>query len=140
MPWRVLSAVLGQPVPYWPFPLRIPELIQAWRPGIVAVAAARPVLDICPMLRLASAMEEGSPAQRTLVNFAQTVQSRATDDATSDLRILHEVIRPGTTVVAATPLEVRDVDRDDLDESVRHPAGLKSSHVETTLLRFVLAS
>ena len=61
MPWRVLSAVLGQPVPYWPFPLRIPELIQAWRPGIVAVAAARPVLDICPMLRLASAMEEGSP-------------------------------------------------------------------------------
>jgi hypothetical protein len=35
MPWRVLSSVLGQPVPYWPFPLRIPELIQAWRPGVV---------------------------------------------------------------------------------------------------------
>ncbi len=126
MPWRILSTVLGQPVPYWPFPLRIPELIQAWRPGVVpAVAAARPVLDICPMLRLASVMEEGSPAQRTLVNFAQTVQSRATGDATSDLEMLQGIIRPGTTVIAATPLEAQDVSPEDLDESVRRAGWLE---------------
>jgi hypothetical protein len=126
MPWRVLSGVLGQEIPFWPFPLRIPALLQAWRPGsAAAVAAAIPVLDMSPPLRLATIVEQGSPAQRVLLNLAQTWQSRATNEAEQDLEILTERERPGTTVVAATPLQVPEVDLDDLEESVRRAGWLE---------------
>ena len=58
------------------------------------------------------------------MNFAQTLQSRATDDAELDLKIFHETIKPGTAVVAATPLKVPEVSPDDLDESVRRAGWL----------------
>lgn len=123
--WRHLSDVLGQPVPYWPFPLRIPERVQAWRPGLAAaVVAARPLLDVGPLLRLAAIVEQGSPAQRVLVNFAQTLQSRASADALQDLKIMYGNTEPRTAVVAATPLEVPEVSADDLDESVRRAGWL----------------
>jgi hypothetical protein len=99
LPWSKLSGVLGQPVPYWPFSLRIPELLLTWRPDSApAVAAAIPVLDTSALLRLAAIVDTDSPAQRTLVNLA----IRAATDADPDLEILEESIRPGTTVVAAT--------------------------------------
>jgi hypothetical protein len=31
--WSEISRVLGQAAPYWPGPLRLPELISAWKPG-----------------------------------------------------------------------------------------------------------
>jgi hypothetical protein len=115
MGWPTLSGVLVQPVPYWPFSLRIPELLQTWRPGAArAVAAAIPVLDTSPLLRLAAIVQSGGPAQRTLVNLAQTWQARATADAEQDLELLQKVIRLGPTVVAATPLKVPEISREDL--------------------------
>jgi hypothetical protein len=51
--WRDLARVLGQPMPYWPFALRDPDLIEHWTPSSVTVQT--PAID-----RLAVA---GTPAQ-----------------------------------------------------------------------------
>lgn len=138
--WSKLSEVLGQAVPYWPFALRIPELLLAWRPGSApAVAAAIPVLDVAAPLRLASLAEQGSPAQRTLLNLARTWQSRATSDANQDLEILRRGERPGTTLVAATPLQVPETDLSDLEESVRRAGWLevlsRNDHIAALCVR-----
>lgn len=84
--WFKLSEVLGQPMPFWPVNLRIRELLMAWQPGsAAAVAAAMTVLDAAPPLRLAAILETGSPAQRVLLNLAQTWQSDATRSAEQHL-------------------------------------------------------
>jgi hypothetical protein len=124
--WSKLAEVLGQPVPYWPFPLRIRELLEMWRPGSApATAAAIPVQDPGPLLRLAAIVDQGSPPQRTLLNLAQTWQSRATADAEQDLGIMNRTMRPGTTIIAATPLQVPESSPDDLDETVRRAGWLQ---------------
>ena len=124
--WSELSRVLGQPVPFWPSPLRIPELLSAWQPGSPkVVAAARTVLDVSLPLRLAAIVEQGSPAQRVLLNLAQTWQSRASVDAEQDLQIVNKATKPETMTVAAVPLQVSRVDLDDLEESVRRAGWLE---------------
>lgn len=75
--WQRVSAVVGCPMPYWPFTLRIPALIRAWKPGSPPVKApAEPDLDVLPLLRLAAAVQDNSPAQRVLVNLVRTTQHR----------------------------------------------------------------
>jgi hypothetical protein len=124
--WAELSRVLSQPVPFWAAALRIPELLRRWQPGsVAAVAAAVPVLDATPVLRLAAIVEPASPARATLINLAQTWQSRATDDARHSLEGVGRHARPGTTSIAAVPLDVPEVSLDDLDQSVRRAGWLE---------------
>lgn len=124
--WLELSEVLGQPVPFWAAALRIPELLRGWRPGSPAtVAAAVPLLDVTPVLRLATIVDPDSPAQKMLINLAQVWQSRTTDDARQDLKIARRHARPGTMTVAAVPVDVPKVSRSDLDESVRRAGWLE---------------
>jgi hypothetical protein len=124
--WSKLSEVLGQPMPFWPVSLRIPELLKAWQPGsAAAVAAARTEFDVAPLLRLAAILEAGSLGQRVLLDLAQTWQSNATRDAERDLEAVKERARPGITVVAATPLKVPDTGADDLDEAMRRAGWLE---------------
>ncbi|WP_433464055.1 hypothetical protein [Spirillospora sp. CA-128828] len=129
--WSKLSQIIGQPMPYWPYMLRIPELLEAWRPGALAVlAAAIPDLDTTPLLRLAACLDDDSPAQRVLVHQARLFQLSSTRYAEQDLKILAEILdadyntTPDTTVVAATPMPVPAVDRDDLDEGLRRAGWL----------------
>lgn len=71
--------MLGGQAPYWPTEIRTAELLTSWEPGDApAITPAVPVLDTAPLLRLAAMLPDGSPAERTLVNLAQTLQSRAT--------------------------------------------------------------
>ncbi|MER7131961.1 hypothetical protein [Streptosporangium saharense] len=126
MPWSALSNVIGTPAPFWPRRLRIPDLMNAWRPGDAPVAAAAvPDLDPTPMLRLAVIVDEGSPAQQTLVNLVQTWQHRATMTATSDLKMLKDHTTAATTTVAATPLTVPAVEKDDLAPDIRRAGWLE---------------
>ncbi|MGH3783678.1 MAG: hypothetical protein ACRDRO_24415 [Pseudonocardiaceae bacterium] len=61
--WADLARVLGQPVPYWPYMLRIPTLIAAWKPGAsLVIYPTIPEVDTTPLLRLAATLTEGSPA------------------------------------------------------------------------------
>ncbi|MGC4952981.1 hypothetical protein ACLQ2P_07155 [Actinomadura citrea] len=128
--WSKLSQIIGQPVPCWPYMLRIPELLEAWRPGAPAVlAAAIPDLDTTPLLRLAACLDDDSPAQRVLVHQARIFQHVSTSYAEQDLEILAEILdadynTPETTVVAATPMPVPAVGRDDLDEALRRAGWL----------------
>lgn len=126
IPWSGLSRILGQPVPYWPFTLRIPGLLTGWQPGsTTAVAAAVPDLDTSPELRLAAIMDQGSPAQQVLLNLAQTWHCRAATVARQDLEIVSRTAKPGTTVIAATPVQVPEAHLSDLPESVTRAGWLE---------------
>lgn len=126
MPWSALSNVIGMPAPYWPSRLRRPDLMNGWRPGNApVVAAADPDMDITSVLRLAVTLDEGSPARRTLVNLAQTWQHRATEAAESDLKILAEHTPAATVTVAATPLAVPAVEKDDLARDIQRAGWLE---------------
>ncbi|MBG0813695.1 hypothetical protein [Planomonospora sp. ID82291] len=123
-PWSALSRVVGASVPFWPFELRVPELLKAWHPGAPPVAApAVPVQDHLPVLRLASAVEPGSPAQRVLTNLARVWRQRAAEAAARDLETLDRIQVPGSTAVAAVPLPVPPPD--DVDRSVRRAGWLE---------------
>jgi hypothetical protein len=89
------------------------------------VAPAITTLDVAPPLRLAAAVDQGSPAHRTLLNLAQTWQSRATRDAEQDLAIVEDHVNPATTVIAARPLPGPEVELEDLEESVRRAGWLE---------------
>ena len=129
--WAKLSQIIGQPLPYWPYMLRIPELLDAWQPGAPRVlAAAIPDLDTTPLLRLAACLQDDSPAQRVLIHLARIAQYRSTSDTEHDIKMLTDILEAPynttqhTTVVAATPMPVPAADRDDLDESLRRAGWL----------------
>ncbi|NBH10917.1 hypothetical protein [Amycolatopsis sp. SID8362] len=75
-----------------------------------------------PLLRLASALADGEPAQQVLVQLARVAQRRATEGALLDLKIVaesHE--RRGksmelTTMIAARPIDFPEPD--DIDQAV----------------------
>jgi len=148
--WNDLAHVLGpaRQAPFWPYELRSAELLMAWRPvgqadietavetavdgdvgssggggPEVVLAVSEP--DTAPVLRLAATLEEGTPAARTLVNLAQTIQYRATSSARVPLRIFAREERYRGVQVAAVPLDCPEVDTDDLDESVRRAGWLE---------------
>jgi hypothetical protein len=142
--WSDLSDVLGQPLPYWAFALRVPEVLLTWKPGTPAVlTAAIPVLDPAPVLRLAALVEQGCPAQRTLLNLALSWQSRATGDAEQDLDIAQRTATPETLAVAAAPMPTPEVSVADLDEAVRRAGWLeilgRRDHLAALCVRQMMA-
>jgi len=55
MAWANLARVLGQPAPYWPYMLRIPSLIVAWKPGTPPETyLTLPEVGTTPLLPLAA--------------------------------------------------------------------------------------
>ena len=130
--WPELARVLGQPLPYWPYLLRDPDLIAAWRPGAAVVTApARTDLDTYPLLRMAALFDAdhaGHATARTLVHLVQVGQHRSARDADRDLQAVGERAArlagrgqdPGI-VVAAQPLTIGNLDDDvaDLDDDVQ---------------------
>jgi predicted DNA-binding transcriptional regulator AlpA len=81
--WSELSRVLGVPVPYWAREVRIPALIEDWRPNDPAAeAAAAPAIDVVPLLRLAAVFDEGTAASRVLINLARAAQDQSWVSAT----------------------------------------------------------
>jgi len=143
--WRDLARVLGQPIPYWPSALRIPELVESWQPGAAGVIApARPELDTTVLLRMAAMFEPSHATHCTLENLARIAQHRGTRDALGDLRILDQCLErfrdevdASTTVVAAHPLVVGDADTDpedeQLDETIRRIGWLELLHRDDLL-------
>jgi len=116
--WPALALVLGQPLPYWPFALRDPDLIAAWEPGAAPVEApAAPDIEVEPLLRMASLFDPAHATHRALIALVGRVQHRATRSAVADLEMLAEVTArteqypmrwPGlgsATVVAAHPFD-----------------------------------
>lgn len=128
--WADLARVLGQPMPYWPLPLRLPDLIRAWQPGAAPVTApAQPDIDTATLLRRAATFDSEHPAHRTLLNLARVAQHRVTAAALQDLHILHESITHDSdldvpTAIAATPLPVPEAAREDLDPTTRRAGWL----------------
>jgi hypothetical protein len=92
-----------------------------------------PDLDVLPLLRLAAAVEDGSPAQRVLVNLARVTQHRETASAAQDLKILAECTDAGTATVAARPMPVPEADAGDLDPGTRRAGWLEILARDDTL-------
>lgn len=130
--WPRVAKVIGAPLPYWPFALRIPALIRAWKPGAPPVTApAIPDMDVAPLLRLAAAVEDGSPAQRVLVNLVRITQHRETESAARNLQTLAKWTDASTVTVAARPMAVPDAD--DLDLGTRRAGWLEILARDDTL-------
>lgn len=135
MEWADLARVLGHPAPYWPFMLRIPRLIAAWKPGAPPVTYPTiPEVDTTPLLRLAATVPESSPAHDVLLHLARIAQHRSTTSTLEDLRTLDECeqrsIKYGrhngdVTVVAAHPLPVPEADREAVSEERRRGGWLE---------------
>lgn len=128
--WPELAHILGQPLPYWPYPLRDPNLIAAWTPGAAAVTApARTDLDVVPLLRMTAMFDPGHATARTLLNLVRVDQDRSTRSALQDLEIVAETVQAWTDKhqgdvvldVAARPLVVGDTraDADEVDPLTR---------------------
>ncbi|MEV2236940.1 hypothetical protein [Micromonospora sp. NPDC049891] len=119
--WTELSELIGQPLPYWPLPLRREVLITRWRPGQPAVEALAgdPELDTDALLRMASLYEADHPAARLLVELARAVFRHEAESAGGEIDAVARAVGAGTTVVAARPMPVPAVDRDDVDEGTR---------------------
>jgi hypothetical protein len=116
-------------VPYWPYALRDPDLIEAWEPGTAPVIApARTDLTTGPLLRMAAMLDQEHATNRTLMNLVRVDQDRATRDALQDLELATANVQRWTDrhqrsilVVAAEPLVIGDLnaDSDDVDDTVR---------------------
>jgi hypothetical protein len=127
--WPELAQVLGQPVPYWPYLLRDPDLIEVWEPTAAPVIApARTDLDTRPLLRMAAMFDPTHATNRTLTNLVRVNQGRASRDALQDLELAAESVQHWTDrhqqavmVVAAEPLVIGEVNADpgDIDDTVQ---------------------
>lgn len=128
VPWADLSAALGMPLPYWPYFLRAPELITAWRPGAPPVKApVVPDLDTGPLLEMAALFDCEHPTHRTLLNLVRRSQAVAASSALEDINRIGGEFGPDpqTVLVAAEPIAVPDAERDDLDEATRRAGWLE---------------
>ncbi len=132
--WSELSRIIGMPMPYWPYMLRIPELLHVWEPGAAIVSAATiPELDNQALLRLAAIFDDASPGQQVLMNLARVSQHRSADSAQFELDAVEDMVRPGTTVIAATPTPVPETERNDIDEGIRRAGWLEILRRNDTL-------
>jgi hypothetical protein len=113
--WGHLARVLGRPAPFWSQRLRVPELIQAWRPGDPPVRHPGQIgLDVQPLMRMALLYPVDHVAHRALVNTAQVIVNREGAYRDTDLKILakYRAERPFHQVgedqleVAAIPADV----------------------------------
>jgi hypothetical protein len=106
--WNDLARILGQPAPYWPFQLRIPHLIDEWRPGSPTVTyPARPDLDIVPLLRLMLALPPDGLAHKAVRGLAALAQHRATLSANANWESVRQLQRNrGSKISETTALAV----------------------------------
>lgn len=124
--WSAVATVLGQSLPFWPFSLRIPQLILGWQPGDEPVRYPPELsinVDETVLLRMATLYPSGHAVHRTLINAVQAAQH---GDA-SDERLLHERLVDGRTSnhhihLAAELVETPEVNLDDLPEHERRNA------------------
>ena len=133
--WADLARILGQPAPYWPLMLRIPALIDAWKPGApTSTYLTLPEIDTTPLLRLAAILRQGSPAQQVLLHLARITQLSSATGAQRELQFLADCEERAAkfgchygdvTVVAARPLSVPEVNGETLDESDRRAGWLE---------------
>ncbi|HWD02508.1 MAG TPA: hypothetical protein VG674_08665 [Amycolatopsis sp.] len=107
--WPDLARVTGRPMPFWPYSLRVPELIAAWAPGDPAVrhhGTGAPGLDITPLLQMAILHRPEDPIHRAMIYTAQSVQTGAvpvSDLDTVETWLAEGVLRPDHITVAALP-------------------------------------
>jgi hypothetical protein len=151
--WPQLANILGQPVPYWPYVLRDPDLIEAWNPGApVVIAPAQTDLDVGPLLRMAAMFEPEHATHQTLTNLVRVTQDRATRDAVDDLESAASSTRRWTAreprpilIDAARPLVIGelDADEDDVNATVRRIGWMellgRTDTLSWTCVRQVLA-
>lgn len=133
--WTDLARALGQPAPYWPYMLRVPTLIAAWKPGAPAATYPTiPEVDTTPLLRLAAILPRDSPAHEVLLHLARVTQRRSTTSALGDLEILAQCEQRAVdfgrnkgdvTVIAARPLPVPEVDGEAVSEQRRRGGWLE---------------
>lgn len=125
--WSQVADVLGQPLPLWPFSLRIPHLVMGWQPGDEPVAYT-PMLSInvdeTVFLRLATLYPAGHAVHRTLINAVQAAQH---GEDTSDERLLRDRladgrISPSHIQLAAELVATPEVELEDVPETVRRDA------------------
>lgn len=124
--WSAVATVLGQSLPFWPFPLRLPQLILGWRPGDETVRYPPQLsinVDETVLLRMATLYPAGHAVQRTLINAVQAAQRGDTVDE----HLLRDRVAAGWISshhihLAAAAVETPEVELAELAEAERRDA------------------
>ncbi|MER6161196.1 P-loop NTPase fold protein [Streptomyces sp. NPDC001868] len=102
--WGVVSTLAGQPLPWWPNLLRLPELVTEWRPGaepaVVRVPADEDETVLRRAARNAALPEE---ARAALVDLANTMRNQSVSGVEGTVGLYGRSVDAHRTVVAAHP-------------------------------------
>lgn len=134
--WTRLHQVLGVRLPFWADALRLPDLIEQWRPDATPPEALpTTVIDVGLWLTLAALLPDQSPARTVLTAAADdAIAGAVVAVAETDLRIIADLTtnragRSDSTVIAAVPTRLPKPlfasGLDDLDPSVRRAGWLE---------------
>lgn len=79
--WGHVAALAGQPLPWWPSLLRLPQLITKWRPGTSAITVEVPADDREKTLRRAAQNKSfDGLAKAALTDMANEIRNRRVDN------------------------------------------------------------
>ncbi|WP_159056184.1 P-loop NTPase fold protein [Streptomyces scabiei] len=102
--WGVLGELAGQPLPWWPTALRLPELVTEWRPGAEPAVVPVPADDDETVLRRA-ARNTSLPerARAALDDLANAMRNQRVSGVRTSVDIYGRSSDIARTVVAAHP-------------------------------------
>ncbi len=110
--WGTVTALAGQPLPWWPRLLRLPQLIRAWHPGAPPIVAEVPPGDDERILRRAARNDAFGIASRIAVTaMADGIRNHRADSAEHDSETFDRKTcgeKPNLVVIAARPDTSRD--------------------------------
>ncbi|MDX2695342.1 P-loop NTPase fold protein [Streptomyces ipomoeae] len=98
--WGVICALAGQPLPWWPSRLRLPELVTEWRPGsepsIVHVPADEDETTLRQAAQNTALPEE---ARTALLDMANVMRNQSVGNVEGEIRVFGQERRGTRSVI-----------------------------------------
>ncbi|MFF9034901.1 P-loop NTPase fold protein [Streptomyces sp. NPDC014892] len=124
--WGVVGTLAGQPLPWWPSLLRLPDLVTEWRPGAEPAVVRVPADEDETTLRRAARNTSLPAAARTaLDDMANAMRNQRVDDVERTVRLYGRSEDAERTVVAARP-DVTDHPLPESEDRVLLSAGWRA--------------
>ncbi|MEE1763893.1 P-loop NTPase fold protein [Streptomyces sp. SP18BB07] len=102
--WGVVSTLAGQPLPWWPSLLRLPELVTEWRPGAEPVVVRVPAdEDETTLRRAARNTSLPAEARAALDDLANAMRNQRVSSVEGTVSLYGRNSDAERTVVAAHP-------------------------------------
>lgn len=124
--WDVLSTLAGQPLPWWPSRLRLPELVTEWRPGAEPAVVRVPAdEDETTLRRAARNTSLPAEARSALDDLANTMRNQRVSRVEGIVGIYGRSSDADRTVIAALP-DLSDHPLPETEDRALHSSGWKA--------------